>query len=76
TPTSRSVEEARQTFVDVLRGAPGAAADVVAMNAAVVFHVIGAEDDLAAAFERARSLLAGGAVWTTFERARSAATRG
>jgi anthranilate phosphoribosyltransferase len=76
TPTSHSVEEARQTFVEVLRGRPGAAADVVAMNAAVVFHAIGAEENLPAAFERARSLLAGGAVWPVFERARSVAARG
>jgi anthranilate phosphoribosyltransferase len=73
TPTSRTVEEARQTFVDVLHGEQGPAADVVAMNAAMVFHAIGAEERLPDAFERARSLLAGGSVWPAFERAKAAA---
>ena len=72
-PVARSVEAAAQTFRDVLSGAPGPAAGVVAMNAAVVLHALGVEELLVRAYERARSLLASGAVWPAFERAKAIA---
>ena len=76
TPVGGSVETAHAAFVDVLRGNASPAADVVAMNAAVVFYTIGAESTLPAAFERARSLLREGAVWPAFERVREFARGG
>jgi anthranilate phosphoribosyltransferase len=76
TPVGGSVEAAHAAFLDVLGGAPSAASDVVAMNAAVVFYATGIETKLPAAFERARGLLRGGAVWPVFERAREFARRG
>lgn len=44
----------------VLSGAPGPAADVVAVNAGAALYVAGAVHDLAAGFERARDVLASG----------------
>jgi len=76
TPLGGSVASAQRAFTEILAGAPGPAADVVAMNAAVVFHAIGVEAKLAPAFERARTLLAGGNAWPIFERARERAKRG
>jgi anthranilate phosphoribosyltransferase len=76
TPVGGSVDASRQAFVEILGGARTPAADVVALNAAVVFHAIGAETELPSAFERARSILASGAVWPFFERAKEAALRG
>ena len=76
TPVGGSIEASHQAFTEILRGAPGSAADVVALNAAVVFYAIGAERSLASAFERARALLASGDAWPTFERAREFARRG
>jgi anthranilate phosphoribosyltransferase len=75
-PTSRSVDEARTTFLEVIGGAPGPAADVVAMNAAVVFYAVGVEEKLPAAYERARGILRSGAVQSTFEHAKGAAVDG
>jgi anthranilate phosphoribosyltransferase len=76
TPVGDSVESARAAFLEILGGARTPAADVVALNAAVVFHAIGVEPDLRAAFERARGLLATGAAGRAFERAREVAQRG
>ncbi|MBV9719191.1 MAG: anthranilate phosphoribosyltransferase [Candidatus Eremiobacteraeota bacterium] len=73
TPTGGSVARSYAEFTDILTGAPSPASDVVALNAAVVFHAIGVEEELMAAFERARSLLQSGAVWPAFERARDVA---
>ncbi|MGA7095038.1 MAG: hypothetical protein WBX23_13525, partial [Candidatus Cybelea sp.] len=75
-PTGGSVEASRDAFVEILNGAPTPAAEIVALNAAVVFCVIGAETQLPAAFERARSLLKSGAAWRTFERAKETAIHG
>jgi anthranilate phosphoribosyltransferase len=75
-PLGGSVAAAHEAFVSVLSGTPGAACDVVALNAAVVLHAVGADGDLAAAFERARAILHSGAAWTTFERAREIALHG
>jgi anthranilate phosphoribosyltransferase len=76
TPVGGSVEASHKAFTEILGGAPNSAADVVALNAAVVFVAIGAEANLPSAYERARSLLRTGAAWTTFERAREFAKRG
>lgn len=76
TPVGGSVEASYQAFTEILRGVPSSAADVVALNAAVVLYAIGAEANLGPAFERARILLASGAAWPTFERAREFAKRG
>ena len=70
-PTGASVDASCEAFLEILDGAKTPAADVVALNAAVVFCVIGAETKLPEAFERARSLLASGAARRTFERAKA-----
>jgi anthranilate phosphoribosyltransferase len=75
-PVGGSVEAAHAAFVSVLSGSPGPASDVVALNAAVVLRAVRAETELPAAFERARELLRGGAVWPTFERAKEIALHG
>ncbi len=75
-PTGGSVEASRDAFMEILNGARTPAAEIVALNAAVVFCVIGAEAQLPAAFERARGILKSGAAWRTFERAKETATRG
>jgi anthranilate phosphoribosyltransferase len=76
TPIGGSVEASYEAFMDILAGVRSPAADVVALNAAVVFHAIGVEAQLPAAFERARGLLQSGAVWPTFERAREVSVNG
>jgi anthranilate phosphoribosyltransferase len=76
TPTGGSVEASHRAFSEILGGARGPATDVVALNAAVVFQAIGLENELVPAFERARTLLASGAVWPAFERAREFAQHG
>jgi anthranilate phosphoribosyltransferase len=76
TPVGGSVGICRDAFVEILHGARTPAADVVALNAAVVLSVAGVENELPAAFERARGLLRSGAAWRTFERAREVGKRG
>jgi anthranilate phosphoribosyltransferase len=76
TPTGGSVESSRDAFVEILKGAQNPGADVVALNAAVVFQAIGAEPKLPAAFERARGILRAGAAWPVFDRAREIALHG
>lgn len=68
-----SVGAARAAFLSVLRGEPSGAATVVALNAALVLYVIGAENRLADAFDRTKSVLESGAALQTFERARAQA---
>jgi anthranilate phosphoribosyltransferase len=76
TPVGGSVALCRNAFVEILQGASSDAADVVALNAAVVLTVVGAESALPAAFERAREVLRSGAAWRTFERAKEAGSHG
>lgn len=76
TPRARSVRACCDAFMEVLSGARTPAANVVALNAAVAFHVAGAEPHLPAAFERARNLLESGAAWRTFQHARTIASDG
>lgn len=71
-----SVAACRNAFVEILGGAGGPAGDVVALNAAVVFHVAGVHADLREAYERAQAVLRSGAAWRTFERAKEMATHG
>jgi anthranilate phosphoribosyltransferase len=73
TPIGGSVAACTNAFAEILGGARGSASDVVALNAAVVFLVIGAHARLRDAFEHARSILHGGGAWRTFERARTLA---
>lgn len=76
TPTVNTVDQSRAAFETILRGARGPASDVVALNAAVALHAIGAEERIGPALERARDLLASGEAWQTFERAREFALSG
>ncbi len=76
TPVGGSVGICHDAFVEILHGARSPAADVVALNAAVVLSVAGVEKELPAAFERARELLRSGAAWQTFERAKEAGKHG
>jgi anthranilate phosphoribosyltransferase len=76
TPVAGSIDASRDAFVAILQGERSAAADVVALNAAVAFRAIGVEEQLVTAFERARSVLRSGAAWKTFERAKTAASNG
>ncbi len=65
-----SVEASRAAFEAVLAGERSGRSDTVALNAALALTVAGVEPSLSAAYERARALLASGAPWRTFERAR------
>jgi anthranilate phosphoribosyltransferase len=76
TPIGGSVEACCNAFVEILSGKYSDAADVVAINAAVVLYVAGAEPNLPAAYERAGMLLDSGAPWQTFVRAREIARGG
>jgi anthranilate phosphoribosyltransferase len=76
TPIGGSVQASREAFIEILGGARSDASDVVALNAALAFQIIGAEQKLSAAFERARTLLRSGAVWPAFERAREMSIHG
>jgi anthranilate phosphoribosyltransferase len=76
TPIGGSVGICRDAFVEILHGGRSAAADVVALNAAVVFYVVGVESELPAAFERARTLLRSGAAWQIFEHAKKIGSHG
>jgi anthranilate phosphoribosyltransferase len=71
-----SVEACRATFLDVLSGRASGAATVVALNAALVLHVIGVEDRLESALVRARRLLESGAALRTLDRTRTIAAHG
>jgi len=76
TPLGGSVAACRNAFVEILGGARIPAADVVALNAAVVFAVVEGDVNLRDAFERARSVLHSGAAWRTFEAAKAVAANG
>lgn len=68
--TGHSVEASRAAFEAVLAGERSGRSDTVALNAALALTVAGVEPSLGTAYERARALLASGAPWRTFERAR------
>ena len=57
----RSKEESRETALKVLKGSPGAASDVVAMNAGAALYVAGIARSLADGFVLARKTLQNGA---------------
>jgi anthranilate phosphoribosyltransferase len=71
-----SVARARDAFLSILGGEQSPRADVVALNAALVLHVAGAEPAMDAALERARSILSSGAALTTYARAKELANHG
>ncbi len=75
-PVVRTVAASRDAFFEILGGTRTPAADVVALNAAVVFCVVGAERKLSHAFSRARKLLGSGAALRTFECAKRVALHG
>jgi anthranilate phosphoribosyltransferase len=72
----RSVDEARDAFLAILGGERSPRADVVALNAALVLHIVGAQPTMEAALERTRSILASGAALRTYERAKELAING
>jgi len=65
-----SVDGCRAAFFGILGGERSPRSEVVALNAAVVLHAIGAEPSLESAMERARALLAQGSALQTFEAAK------
>jgi anthranilate phosphoribosyltransferase len=71
-----SVEACREAFFSILGGEPSPAANVVALNAAVVLYAIGAEIRLEDALERAEAVLRSAQALRTFERAKELAVRG
>ena len=74
TPIGGSVEACRDAFVEILGGARSPAADVVALNAAVVFCVIGRRRAASRRRSSAReACCASGDAWRTFERAKEMA---
>ena len=71
-----SVEACREAFFAVLGGERTPAAKVVALNAAVALHAVGAESRLEDALERAEAILRSGTALRTFERAKELAAGG
>jgi anthranilate phosphoribosyltransferase len=65
-----SVEACREAFFEILGGEPSPAAKVVALNAAVVLHAVGAEPSVETGLERAEGILRSGAALRTFDRAK------
>ena len=72
----RSIDDAREAFLSILGGERSPRADVVALNAALVLHVAGAESTLHGALERAQSILASGEALRAYERAKEIAIHG
>lgn len=68
-----STQACRDVFLSVLGGEPSHAATVVALNAALVLHTIGAEARIEHALERAATVLKSGAALRTLERAKAVA---
>ncbi|MBV8489857.1 MAG: anthranilate phosphoribosyltransferase [Candidatus Eremiobacteraeota bacterium] len=71
-----SVERCLEAFQAILGGETRPASNVVALNAAVVFHAVGAQNRLEDAFEQAAAILRSGAALRTFERAKELAIHG
>jgi anthranilate phosphoribosyltransferase len=71
-----SVDAARDAFLSILGGEVSPRADVVALNAALVLHTVGAQPTMKAALEHARSILHSGAALRTYERAKELAAHG
>lgn len=69
-----SVERCLEAFTAILGGERRPASNVVALNAAVVLHAIGAHERVEDAYERAASILRSGAALRTFERAKELAS--
>jgi anthranilate phosphoribosyltransferase len=71
-----SVEACLEAFLSILGGERALAAKVVALNAAVVLHAVGARESLEDALDQSWSILRSGAALRTFERAKELAIRG
>jgi anthranilate phosphoribosyltransferase len=63
-----SVDAARDAFLSILGGERSGRADVVALNAALVLHTVGAVGSMPAGIERAREVLASGEALRAYER--------
>lgn len=74
--TGGSVDACREAFVSILGGERSPRADVVALNAALVFHTLHIDPTLQQSLERARDVLASGAPLRTYERAKELAIHG
>ena len=74
--TADSMEAAREAFLAILGGESSPRSEVVALNAALVLHVAGAEPAMETTLERARSILRSGAALRTYERAKELAGHG
>jgi anthranilate phosphoribosyltransferase len=71
-----SVQACRDACVSILSGERSGGAKVVALNAGVAMHAVGMHSRLEDAVEHAGTLLASGAAWQTFEKAKEIASRG
>ncbi len=76
TMTGGSVDACRDAFLSILGGERSPRADVVALNAALVFHTLQIDKTLHQALKRAREVLASGAPLRTYERAKELAVHG
>lgn len=76
TMTGGTVDACRDAFLSILGGERSPRADVVALNAALVFHTLRLDPTLHQALERAREVLASGAPLRTYERAKELAIHG
>lgn len=65
-----SVDACRDAFLSILGGEKSPRADVVALNAALVLHTVGAEPTMHSALQHARQVLASGNALKTYERAK------
>jgi anthranilate phosphoribosyltransferase len=63
-----TVEESRAMVLSALENKPGAARDIVALNAGAAIYLAGLAADLAGGLERARAVLASGAARECFAR--------
>jgi anthranilate phosphoribosyltransferase len=68
-------QESRARLMAVLAGAPGPAANIVALNAGAALYLAGAADSIAAGLERARAALASGAAQAKLEQFLAATRR-
>ena len=71
-----SVDACRDAFLSILGGERSARADLVALNAALVFQTAGFESTLRSAFDRAQAILASGESLRLYDRAKELASHG
>jgi anthranilate phosphoribosyltransferase len=68
-------EQSRQMLMDVLDGVPGAASDIVALNAGAALYAANLASDLGDGLERARQVIASGAARRKLDELVSASAR-